>query len=290
MKLGFLGLGIIGESIVRNLLQAGNSVSVYNRSPEKAEILVSEGAVLCKSPQEVAEATDVLMLCVTDDAAVASLLFSEEGVAAAKNPPGVVVDFSTISPKSAKEFSKKLNPLGISFVDAPVSGGDVGARKGTLTIMVGGSKEDFDLITPLLQAVGKNIIHTGSVGCGQLTKSVNQLVIGLTVTAMTEGILLARESGLDLETTLRVLTGGAANSWTLENYAPRVLAGDLAPGFYAKDMLKDLRIALDVADGLGLALPAGSVVKELYVALCADEDIEIGNHALIKLYDRMHSK
>jgi 3-hydroxyisobutyrate dehydrogenase len=265
-------------------------VHVYNRNADKAETLVADGAILCPTPKEVAEQSEILMLCVTNQQAVEQLLFGEAGVVEAQSLPKIVVDFSTIPPRSAKEFSSKLIEKQVRFVDAPVSGGDIGAAKGTLTIMAGGASQDISFLRPVFELLGKNIVHTGPVGSGQLTKSVNQLVIGISVAAMTEGLLLARESGLDLSTTLKVLTGGAANSWSLENYAPRILEGDLEPGFYAKDMLKDLRIALGVADGLGVSLPAGGLVKELYTGLCADSDSEIGNHALIKLYDRMLSR
>jgi len=289
-KIGFIGLGIMGASMASNLLKKGFEVHVYNRSVEKASALIIEGAILEETPQAVAEKSEAVLSCVTNDLALEDLIFGEQGVAQAESLPSHFVDFSTIPPSSAISISERLESKGVAFLDAPVSGGDVGAKNGTLSVMVGASSADFETLMPVFEAVGKTITHTGEVGCGQLTKSVNQLVVGTTVAAMTEGLMLAQESGLNLETTLKVITGGAANSWTLENLGPRVIAGDLKPGFYAKDMLKDLIISLGVADDKNLVLPISAMVKELFAGLCSGENQEVGSHALIKLYQDIQAE
>jgi len=181
-------------------------------------------------------------------------------------------------------------PVDIEFLDAPVSGGDVGARDGTLSIMVGGDEAQVAQADDVFKCLGTTIIHTGPVGNGQMTKCINQIAVGINVSAMTEALVLAKGAGLDLETTLKVISAGAAGSWCLDNYAPRILQGDLRPGFFAKHMLKDLRIALAEADSLETTLPISHLVKELYLALCAGGDAELGNHGLIRLYERIAGK
>lgn len=289
-KVGFIGLGIMGSSMAANLLKQGFEVHVYNRSVEKTKSLVSKGAVLQESPKAVAENSDTILFCVTNDEALEILIFGDNGVFRAKSLPRFIVDFSTVPPRSTISIAERVGEKGIAFLDAPVSGGDIGAKNGSLSVMVGAaSVSDFETMMPVFQAVGATITHVGEVGCGQLTKSVNQLVVGTTVAAMTEGLMLAEQSGLNLETTLKVLTGGAANSWTLENLGPRVVTGDLGPGFYAKDMLKDLRISLGVADDKDLVLPISAMVKELFSALCSGENQELGSHALIQVYQQVQA-
>lgn len=283
---GFLGTGIMGSGMVQNLLRSGYSVSIWNRSPEKTKECIAAGAVLRESPRAVSEKSDILMLCVTNEAVVQDVLFnSDTGAATTSDLSPIIIDFSTINPEAALTFATRLQEIGIEYLDAPVSGGDIGARNGTLTIMVGGAATAFESIAPLLAVLGSQIIYTGASGTGQKTKCINQIVVALTVLAMTEGLYLAEQAGLDLAQTLSIIRGGAAGSWALENYAPRVLAGDLAPGFRARDMLKDLGYVTDLAKSTNTHLPGLDLTKKLYEALVNSEiDSTLGNHALIKHY------
>ena len=285
-KIGFSGVGIMGASIAKNMLNAGYSVSVYNRSSGPAAELAKFGALPMSSPTELGNSVGTVLMCVTNGQAVEEVLFGARGVFSGNFTVTRVIDFSTIPPAHARDIGARLQKKGITYLDAPVSGGDVGAKNGTLTIMVGGLPEAFTAALPLLSTTGKKILHTGPWGSGQLTKCVNQLVVAITVAAMTEGLVFAKESGLDIETTLEIISSGAAGSWALNNYAPRLLKGDFAPGFYAKDMLKDLRIALDEASTIETTLPVTSLVKELYTAFCEHDGARLGNHALIRLYEQ----
>lgn len=286
-RVGFIGLGIMGTSMAKNLLKAGFSVSVFNRTPAKTAPLKELGAGVYDSPRKLATDVEVLCLSLTRGDAVQDVLFGDEGAAHTAKRGTLVIDLSTVAPREATSFSKQLLQRDVHFVDAPVTGGDVGAREGTLTIMVGGTVEDFLRAKQVLEVLGKRVVYVGGVGAGQLTKAVNQILVAGSVAAMTEGIAFARAAGLDLEKTLEVVASGAAGSWSLQNYAPRLLRGEYGPGFYAKDMLKDLRIALSEADALNLSLPVSQIIKELYVAFCNGEGKSLGNHALLRLYDTL---
>ncbi len=286
-RIAFIGLGIMGEAMASNLLEARGELSVFNRSPEKAAKLEARGAKVCASPAEAAADAEIICLCLSNDNAVKDVLFGEGGVVQNLRYNSLIIDFSTISPSMSREFAAALkHDYKAAFIDAPVSGGDIGAKQGTLTIMAGGDPSDFERARSVFEAIGKSATLAGPVGAGQLTKAVNQIVVSITVAAMTEGLMLAEKAGLDVVKTLEIIRGGAAGSWTLDNYAPRVVAGDLGPGFHARNMLKDLRIAIGEADDLGLPLPVSELLKSLYTALCAHEnpDVEFGNHALIELY------
>ncbi|MCB0344085.1 MAG: NAD(P)-dependent oxidoreductase [Bdellovibrionales bacterium] len=286
-RIGFIGLGIMGGAMAENLLRAGFELFVHNRTAGKTSHLESEGAVVCDSPAAVAAEAQVVCLCLSNDSAVRSVIFGDGGIVQNLRYGSLIIDFSTISPGAAREFGSELSKsYKTAFIDAPVSGGDIGAKNATLSIMAGGASDDFERAKAVFEAVGRKATLTGPVGSGQLTKAVNQLVVAITVAAMTEGLMFADKAGLNLETTLEVISSGAAGSWTLDNYAPRVLAGDLKPGFHARNMLKDLRIAIREADDLGLPLPVSDLLKSLYTGLCAHErpDFELGNHALIELY------
>jgi 3-hydroxyisobutyrate dehydrogenase len=274
--------------MAQNLLNAGFELCVYNRSEQKAKVLTSKGARLASSPAELARQVDLVAMCLSDDRAVREVIFGENGVCRGISPRGIVLDFSTISPTAAREFAKELEQgHQVRFLDAPVSGGDVGARAGTLSVMVGGDSETFSQLSSVFNAIGSSITHVGPCGAGQMTKCVNQLVVALTVAAMSEGLMLAESSGLDLKATLDVIRGGAAGSWSLDNYAPRLLEGDYQPGFRAEHMLKDMKFALAEASSLQTALPVSALVKEMYTQLCSSEQEPVGNHALIKLYRRL---
>lgn len=284
-RLGFIGLGIMGSSMAKNLLRAGYPLGVYSRSREKIMSLVHSGAKHVRSPAELSAECEVLLISVSDGAALENVIFGEHGVCRASALPKVVVDLSTVSPILSRRCHTELAALGVDFLDAPVSGGDIGARNATLTIMVGGERHAFERVFPILGTLGNRIAHTGGSGTGQLTKCVNQVAVALGVAAMTEGLVLAAAAGLDLQETLDVIRSGAAGSWSLDNYAPRLLSGDFKPGFRAEHMLKDLRIALEEAKSIGIDLPVTDLVCSLYTRLCEGGE-ELGNHALLKIYSQ----
>lgn len=280
----FVGTGVMGSSMVRNLLRGGCRVHVFNRTPVKSEALKIDGATAYNSLEEALQGRSEVFLSVSDDVSVCDVVAVALQTMKAG---GLIVDLSTIRPGTARDVAQRLLEKKIGFLDAPVSGGDIGARQATLTIMAGGTRDDFDRAEPYLRFLGKKIVHMGSSGAGQMTKAVNQVMVALSVAAMTEGLVLAKSSGLNVEQVLDVVRSGAAGSWSLENYAPRILRGELGPGFFAKHMLKDLRIALSEADEHEAILPVSSLVKELYMALCAHGGENLGNHALIALYDAL---
>lgn len=288
-RTGFIGLGVMGTSMARNLLRGGFEVTVFNRTREREAVLLSEGAKSAVTPRAVADGIEVLFLCVTNGLAVDEMLFGKNGAAESLRPGTVVVDFSTIAPSDARRFAAKLSAHSISFLDAPVTGGDVGARNGTLTIMVGGDPRALEKVKPMLESMGKRIIHVGDSGNGQLTKCVNQIGVVGSIAAMTEALFFAGKLGLDPATSLEVIRGGGAGSWSLENYGPRVLSGDFEPGFHVKHLLKDLRIVLEESDAAGISLPVTSLLKEYYTALGKGKGAERGVHALISLYERFDS-
>lgn len=289
-RVGFIGLGVMGLSMARNIKRAGYAVTVWNRNAERSALLESEGLTVAKTPQGVGEQVDVLFICVTNGAAVHEVLFGPSGAVMGAKRPALVVDCSTISPTEAKAIGAALAAKDVAFLDAPVTGGDAGAKAGTLTIMVGGDEAALQRIRHIFEAMGKNIVHVGPVGSGQLTKCVNQIGCAVGIAAMTEALIFAEQSGLDVQKTYEIIRSGAAGSWALENYAPRLFRGDLKPGFHAKNMLKDIRIVLSECEGRGLPLPVTGLLRELYTALLSTEGEkadEMGNHALIALYRRL---
>ncbi len=290
-KIGFIGLGVMGTSMAKNLMKSGHQLFVYNRNANKAEALAKEGAIVCLTPEEMAKHVDCICLCVTNGQVVKDLLFSEQGVCKSLVKPKFIIDFSTISPEEATDIAKSLKEEGILFYDAPVTGGDVGAKNATLTIMVGGEERYLTELEDILSAVGKKILHVGESGKGQLTKCVNQIAVALGIAAMTEALVFAESSGLDINKTLEIIGSGAGGSWAINNYAPRIIAGDLKPGFHAANMLKDLKISLAEADKMEVSLPITDLVKQFYVGLlnCVKRDgndiNDFGNHALIEFYN-----
>lgn len=283
-KIGFIGTGIMGTGMCRNLLKAGFSVYAWNRSTDKLADLKSEGVHVCSTPSELAGAVDVIMTCLSNYTVLQAVLFGDQGIQTGTIKAHLAIGLETIAPAEALNLSEQLATYGINFIDAPVSGGDKGAKEGTLTVMAGGSTENIEQALPILQAIGKRIFHTGGPGSGQATKAVNQIAVGITVGAMTEAILLAQSLELDVQQTVEILATGAAGSWSLDHYAPRLLAGDLRPGFKAQDMLKDLRIALQEAQQRNLQLPLASAIQGLYSQLCEQGGGELGNHALVQSY------
>jgi 3-hydroxyisobutyrate dehydrogenase len=277
MQIGFIGLGTMGAPMARNLLSAGFSVTVWNRTPGRAEALVSAGAKAAASPGAAAAEADVVVIIVSDTPDVEHVLFGPDGVASAARAGTVVVDMSTISPDAERSFGARLAEVSVRLVDAPVSGGSEGAEQATLTIMVGGSGEDVERVRPVLAAMGSKITHVGGLGAGQATKAVNQVIVGGFYLAVAEGMVLGLKSGLDMDKVLEAIGAGACRSWVLENRARNMLDDRYPLGFRLALHLKDERIALDAARQVGVELPLSSMVAAMEAALVdhgyGDEDV-----------------
>ena len=261
VKIGFIGLGVMGNPMVKNLLKAGFSVMVWNRTRSRMDELLAMGAKGAKSPREVAQNSDIVVTMVSDSSDVEAVVLGASGVIEGAKPDLVVIDMSTISPQVTRRIAKTLSEKGVKMLDAPVSGGDVGAKQGTLSIMVGGPKEAYEKCLPVLQALGKRITHMGDNGNGQATKLCNQVIVGLNLQAVSEGLMLGAKFGLDLEKLIEVISAGAGSSWGLANLGPRMLKRDFEPGFRVRHQQKDLRIALSEAAELDLPLPGTARYK-----------------------------
>ncbi|MGI6037186.1 MAG: NAD(P)-dependent oxidoreductase [Limnochordia bacterium] len=285
-RVGFVGLGIMGKPMALNLIRAGFPLTVYNRTPHKDEELLEAGAQRATSPAQVAENSDLIITIVGDAPDVKEVILGPQGIVHGGRADQVVIDMSTIAPATAREIGTALAQRQMEFVDAPVSGGEGGAIAGTLSIMVGGKDEVVQRCMPLFQAMGENIVHMGPIGAGQATKLVNQIVTSLNLLAVCEGLAFGAQAGLDLDKVLQVISGGAARSWALENIAPKIVAGDFSPGFMVKHQHKDLRVLLETASQLGMALPGSALVKQLFNTL-VHECPEAGNQSLIKTLERL---
>jgi 3-hydroxyisobutyrate dehydrogenase len=284
-RLGFIGLGTMGHGMALNLLMAGNNLTVWNRTPEKSVDLVCDVA---PSPVELGKASDIVFVCVSDTPDVEEVVFGENGVINGLESGALVVDHSTISPVATRELATRAGESGVAWLDAPVSGGAEGAVNGTLAVMVGGPAEALDRVRPYMEAYSKTITHIGEEpGSGQMAKAVNQVLVVLNELAASEALLLAQGAGLDLETTLAAVEGGAAGSWMLSNRGPQMIARDWRPGFTIDLQQKDLRIVLDSADELGIPLPGVSLVFQLYRALQSQGLGAEGNHALVKALEQL---
>jgi 3-hydroxyisobutyrate dehydrogenase len=286
-RVAFVGLGIMGLPMAGHLLAAGHELTVHTRTKAKAEGLLAKGATWAGSPREAAEGADVVFVCVTDTPDVRDVLQGTDGVIAAARAGLVVVDHSTISPSATREMAEALAAKGATLLDAPVSGGDVGARNATLSIMVGGDEGAFARVEPLLRHMGKTITHCGPSGAGQLTKLVNQILVSVTNLAVSEALVFARNNGLDGEKTVAALSGGAAGSWQLANLGPRMLKGDFAPGFMIDLQQKDLRLVLEAAAGAKTPLPAVSMVHQLFTSAQAAGRGREGTQALFSVIEKM---
>ena len=285
--IGFIGLGIMGRGMAANLLAAGHDVTVWNRTRERSDELAELGAAVAGSPAEVAAAHDIVMICVSDTGDVESVVFGDGGVVHGLRPGGLVVDHSTISPVATQAMASQIADMGGHWLDAPISGGSEGAVSGTLSVMVGGDVAQLERASVYLDAVGSNVTHVGPTGAGQLVKAVNQVLVVVNELAVSEALLLAQAGGLDLESTLAAVEGGAAGSWMLSNRGPQMIERDWRPGFTIDLQQKDLRIVLDTADELGVPLPATSLVFQLYRALQSQGLGAEGNHALVKALEEM---
>ena len=286
-RVGFIGLGIMGSAMAMNIHKAGFPLIVYNRTRSKTEPFTKLNIPVADSPREVAEKSDVVIDMVTDAPDVEEVLLGPNGVVHGAHPGLIVIDMSTNSPEHARYFARELSKYGIEFLDAPVTGGDIGARQGTLTIMVGGKYEVFQRVKPILEAMGKTIIYAGEVGNGQMLKLLNQIVVGIDMLAVAEAMALAKKAGIDMEKLFTVLSTGAANSFTVQYYMPKMMRGDFEPGFRAAHLKKDLRYALETANKLNVPLPGTALTLQLYNALVAKGLGEKGTQALLKLYYEM---
>jgi len=286
-KLGFTGLGIMGKPMAGHLLDAGHTVHVYDVVSEAVKEMASKGAVACGSNKEVAQKSDVIFIMVPDTPDVEAVLFGKDGVTEGVRSGSIVVDMSSISPIATKEFAKKLDDLGVKMLDAPVSGGQVGAENATLSIMVGGQPEVFEQIKPYFEIMGKNIVYIGGNGDGQTCKVANQIVVGLTIEAISEALLFASKAGADPAKVREALLGGFAQSRILDLHGERMIKRNFAPGFRIRHQQKDLNLALQGARSLGLSLPNTATTQELYNALAAEGNSNLDHSALVLVLEKM---
>ena len=284
MKIAFVGTGVMGQGMVANLLKAGHEVTVYTRTKAKADGLLALGAKWASSPAESARGADIAISMVGYPDDVEEVWRGPQGFMSSAKPGCVLIDMTTSSPALARSLAAEAVTKGFGPLDAPVSGGDRGAREGTLTIMAGGAQQDFDFAQPVFAAMGKTIVLQGAPGTGQLCKLANQIGIASGMIAMAEALAFARATGLNLETTLRSISGGGASSWALLNLAPRVLKGDFAPGFYVKHFVKDIGLALDVCREQKVSLPGLELAAKLYAEVVAAGEGDAGTQALARLY------
>ena len=288
-NIGFIGLGIMGKPMAGHLVAAGHTVHVHDLNPEPVRELVSKGAVACNSSKEVAQKSDIIITIVPDTPDVEAVLFGKDGVAEGLKPGSIVVDMSSISPIATKEFASRLEILGAKMLDAPVSGGQVGAENAALSIMVGGPPEVFEQIKPYFELMGKNIVHIGGTGDGQTCKVANQIVVALTIEAVGEALLFASKAGADPAKVREALLGGFAQSRILELHGQRMIGRNFAPGFRIRLHQKDLNLALQAARSLGLSLPNASTAQELFNAVAAQGDIDLDHSAMVLALEKLAS-
>jgi 3-hydroxyisobutyrate dehydrogenase len=286
-RVGFIGLGIMGRGMARNILKAGFPLRVWNRTASRMDELAAEGAGPASSPGDLAFHSDIIITCVSDTPDVEQVLLGEGGVIHGARPGSLVIDMSTISPRATQRIAAQLAERHIHMLDAPVSGGSEGAARGTLSIMVGGDVTQFERALPVFQAMGTTITHLGPIGAGQTTKLVNQILVVGHALAMSEALLFAQAGGVDLRKALEAVSGGAAGSWMLSNRGPQILARDWRPGFTIDLQQKDLRLVLQEADRLGVPLPGTALIHQLYRTLQARGLGHEGNHALIKALENL---
>ncbi len=280
-RIGWIGTGVMGRSMVGHLMAAGYEATIYNRTSAKTDDLVARGAKRAASPKAVAEASDIVFAIVGFPRDVREVFLGDEGLLAGSRPGSVLVDMTTSEPSLAVEIYDAAKSKGVASIDAPVSGGDIGAKEARLSIMVGGDQPVVDALQPLLSVMGKTIVHQGGPGAGQHTKMVNQILISTNMIGVCEALLYAFKAGLDLNTVLQSVSPGAAGSWSLSNLGPRMIAGNFDPGFFVEHFLKDMGIALAESRRMGLALPGLALAEQLYRAVEAQGMGRNGTHALL---------
>jgi len=286
-QLGFIGLGIMGRGMAGNLIDAGFQVHVWNRTESKMRPLIEKGAEPSASAADLARRSDVIFICVSDTPDVEQVILGEDGVLEGARQGALVVDMSTIRPSSAQSLAERMSAAGIHMLDAPVSGGSEGAAAGTLAIMVGGQAEQVERAMPYLKAMGGHITHVGGHGHGQMAKMVNQILVVGHALAMSEALMFAEAGGLDLRKTLQAVSGGAAGSWMLSHRGPQILARDWRPGFTIDLQQKDVRLALEQGEEMGVPLITTGLVHQLYQTLQHAGLGSEGNHALVKALEHL---
>lgn len=287
LKIGYIGLGIMGKPMARNILKTGYEVVVHNRSRESVKELVGEGAIEAHSPAEVAKQVDVVFTNLPDSPDVESVALGEKGIIEGAHEGLIYIDNSTIKPATARMVGKRLAEAGITMLDAPVSGGDVGAIQGTLTIMVGGPDEAMEKVMPVLMAIGKSITHVGNLGDGQIAKAANQIMVAAQMVAMGELLILAQKAGADPRKVVQAIKGGAAGCWALDNKPQRLFEGNRSPGFKAYMQAKDLGIVMDTAREYGVSLPTTAVNTQLFNAMLEIGMRELDNSGVIGVIEKL---
>lgn len=279
-RVGWIGTGVMGCSMCGHLIDKGFPATVYNRTKSKAGPLLAKGAFWADSPKEVAEQSEVVFTIVGFPGDVREVILGESGALAGSGEGNILVDMSTSEPSLAIEIAEQAKAKGVYSVDAPVSGGDIGAREARLSIMIGGDREAVEALQPCWEAMGKTIVHQGGAGAGHHTKMVNQTLIATTMIGVCEALLYAHKAGLDLDSVMQSVASGAAGSWSLSNLGPRIINNNFEPGFFVEHFIKDMGIALDEAQRMGLALPGLALAKQLYLAVQAQGHGRDGTHAL----------
>lgn len=279
-RIGWIGTGVMGSSMCGHLIDAGFSATVYTRTKSKAEGLIAKGAAWGDSPKAVAEASDVVFAIVGFPNDVREVMLGENGAVAGASSGAILVDMTTSDPSLAVEIYEAAKAIGATSIDAPVSGGDVGARNGTLSIMIGGDKDAVQALQPCWDAMGKTVVHQGAAGAGQHTKMVNQILISTGMIGVCEALLYGHQAGLDLPTVLESVGSGAAGSWSLSNLGPRIMDNNFDPGFFVEHFIKDMSIALAESKNLGLSMPGLALAHQLYLAVQAQGHGRDGTHAL----------
>ncbi|HIE57509.1 MAG TPA: 2-hydroxy-3-oxopropionate reductase [Anaerolineales bacterium] len=287
LKIGYIGLGIMGKAMARNILRAGYSLVVHNRSRGAVQELVSEGALEAFSPREVAEQVDVVFTNLPDSPDVEAVALGTDGIIDGAHPGLIFVDHSTIKPATARKIAETLASKGVLCLDAPVSGGDIGAQQGTLAIMVGGPADALEQVRPVLEVEGKKITRVGDSGAGQIAKACNQVMVAAQMVAMGELLILAKKAGADPEKVVAAIQGGAAQCWTLDVKPPRLFAGNRKPGFKAYMQAKDLGIVMDTAREYGIPLPGAAVNTQLFESMLAMGLGELDNSAVIGVIEAL---
>ena len=287
LKVGYIGLGLMGKSIARNILKAGFPLVIHNRSRAAVDELVAEGAKAAGSPAEVAAQVEVVFTNLPDTPDVEKVVLGEKGILAGAQPGLIWVDNSTIRPVAARSLAAQLAGQGVLSLDAPVSGGDIGAHNGTLAIMVGGPAEALEKVLPVFQAMGKTITHVGEAGAGQVAKAANQIMVAAQMVAMGELLIFSQKAGVDPQKVVEAIKGGAAQCWTLDVKPARLFAGNRTPGFKAHMQAKDLNIILETARAYGIPLPSAAVHAQLYNAMLQNGMAELDNSAVVGMIEAL---
>lgn len=290
MKIGWIGTGVMGQSMAGHLQARNHELYIYNRTKAKAETLLSQGACWCESPAAMTQHAEIIFTMVGFPADVEETYFGPQGILNGTNECRILVDMTTTEPRLARKIACAAAENGIEALDAPVSGGDIGARNANLAIMVGGNRKTYDTVLPLFELMGKNISFLGDAGAGQHTKMCNQILISGLMISMCESLLYAAKAGLDPQAVIDIVSKGAAGSWTISNMGPRILKGDFNPGFYVEHFIKDMGIALKEAAAMNISLPGLALVHQFYLAVQAQGHGRLGTQALMLALKKLNGE